>query len=279
MAGKKSSRKPSAGNHRHTLSLQKTEVVINVYDLLPVCTFTQSLTVASHSIGIPLTDPQPGKFSTILWALGSSLLHSGVGINGKEYAYGGHDKRGMTGVYWTKPKSEPPGGTFRCEVLQGFTLAPQDEIDAIIKKASEDFQGTSYNILNRNCNHFTSYLCEKLTGRSGPAWLNRAASIGIALPCVVPKEWIAPPDFETTEGELLDEDHDESTESSRMLRLQQHRHSFDDGERFNETDDDEWESDEERRNGGSGKGKAPVRDTSGRMVPPAERAPLPRGRG
>lgn len=35
MAGKKSAKRASRG-HRHTLSLQKTEVVINVYDLLPV---------------------------------------------------------------------------------------------------------------------------------------------------------------------------------------------------------------------------------------------------
>lgn len=49
--------------------------------------------------------------------------------------------------------------------------------------------GTSYNLLTKNCNHFTSYLCEKLTSRSAPSWLNRAASIGVALPCVVPREW------------------------------------------------------------------------------------------
>jgi len=170
MPPKKSSQsRHSASRHRHTLSLQKTEVMINVYDLLP-----------------------PGKFSTILWTIGSSLLHSGIVINGKEYAFGGHDKRGMTGVYWTKPNSEPPGGTFRCEVLQGFTLAPADEIESIIRAASEEFLGTSYNILTRNCNHFTSYMCEKLTGRPGPAWLNRAASIGIALPCVVPKSGSRP---------------------------------------------------------------------------------------
>jgi hypothetical protein len=36
MSSKKSSRKSSSGNHRSTLSLQKTEIIINVYDLLPV---------------------------------------------------------------------------------------------------------------------------------------------------------------------------------------------------------------------------------------------------
>ncbi|KAI9737310.1 MAG: hypothetical protein M1818_005843 [Claussenomyces sp. TS43310] len=255
MAPKKSSRKPSGQTHRSTLSLQKTEVVINVYDLLP-----------------------PGKFSSFLWTIGTSLLHSGVVINNKEYAFGGHDRHGMSGVYWTRPKTEPPGGTFKSEILQGFTLAPQDEIDAIIKEASEAFQGTAYNLLNKNCNHFTSYLCEKLTGRPGPSWLNRAASIGVALPCVVPKEWIAPPEYDTADGELLEEDdiHD-AHETSRMLRTFSHERRNVDGRRREDefTDEDEWDSEEERRHGGSGKGKALIRDSSGRVVPPSERAPRP----
>lgn len=180
----------------------------------------------------------------------------------------------MSGIYWTKPRTEPPGGTFRCEILHGFTLFSQAEIDTIIKEAAEDFQGTAYNLLSKNCNHFTSYLCEKLAGRPGPAWLNRAANIGVALPCVVPKEWIAPPDYETADGELLNNEDDED-ERSRMLRREsQERYRFHNTSR---QDDEAWDSEEERRRGGSGKGKAPIRDTSGRVVPAAERAPLSRG--
>ena len=92
-------------------------------------------------------------------------MHSGVVINGKEYAYGGHDRRGVTGVYWTRPRTEPPGGSFRTEILQGFTFATQAEIDAIVRHCSDEFQGPAYNLLTRNCNHFTSHLCQKLTGR------------------------------------------------------------------------------------------------------------------
>ncbi|KAL3427831.1 hypothetical protein PVAG01_01340 [Phlyctema vagabunda] len=260
MSSQKSSRK--ALGHRSTLSLQKTEIAINVYDLLP-----------------------PGRLASVLWTVGASLLHSAVVINHKEYAFGGHDKRGMTGVYWTKPRTEPPGGTFKCEILHGFTVSPQAEIDAIIKEASEAFQGTAYNLLSKNCNHFTAYLCEKLTGRPGPAWLNRAASIGVALPCVVPREWIAPPDFDTADGELLEDDDDGSHERSRMLHdtdTSHRRQSYEDElDLADMTDDevyDEWDSEEERRRGGNGKGKAPVKDTSGRTVPVSERAPLPRGR-
>ncbi|KAK3335485.1 PPPDE putative peptidase domain-containing protein [Cercophora scortea] len=246
------SQKP-ARSHRSTMSLQKTEIIINVYDLLP-----------------------PGRVSSTLWFLGTSLLHSGVVINGKEYAYGGHERRGLTGVYWTKPKTEPPGGTFKCEILHGFTLATQSEIDTIIRDTSEEFLGTAYNLLTKNCNHFTSHLCQRLTGRPGPAWLNRAASIGVALPCVVPRDWIEAPEYDTADGELLDDEDDNADESSRMLRSsseqprlvsQSELHSP--GQNLN------WDSDEERRRGGSGKGKgkAPARDSAGRTLPAAERAP------
>jgi hypothetical protein len=256
MPTRKHQKKPSR-THRSTLSLQKTEILINIYDLLP-----------------------PGRVSSLLWHMGTSLLHSGVVINGKEYAYGGHDRRGLTGVYWTKPRTEPPGGTFRCEYLHGFTLAPQNEIDAIIREASEEFLGTGYNLLTKNCNHFTSYLCERLTGKPAPGFLNRAASIGVALPCVVPREWIEVPDFETADGALLDEDEDEErhhhrrdSERARMLRSSEELPRLVGQE---ERDAElEWDSEEERRRGGSGKGKgkAPARDSAGRMLPPAERAP------
>jgi hypothetical protein len=99
----------SSGQHRSTLSLQRTEVTIHIYDLLP-----------------------PGKVSTVLWAIGSSLLHSGVVIGDREYAYGGHDRRDVTGVYWTKPGQEPPGGTFKQAILHGFSFRPAEELEAII---------------------------------------------------------------------------------------------------------------------------------------------------
>ncbi|KAI1329674.1 DUF862-domain-containing protein [Xylariaceae sp. FL0255] len=248
---KSTSSRSSRQSHRSTLSLTRTEIIINVYDLLP-----------------------PGRLSSILWTLGTGLLHSGVVINGKEYAYGGHDKPGETGVYWTSPKSEPPGGTFRTEILHGFTFATQTEIDAIIRRTSAEFDGSAYNLLSRNCNHFTSYLCQKLTGRPGPNWLNRAAGIGVALPCIVPRDWIEPPDFETADGELL-ESGDESDgyhddhEGSRMLRPEVRRVST-----ASSSAGSVDEGSEGRGNAAKGKNKGATRDSSGRRLPASERAPL-----
>ena len=269
---KKHNRKSSdkvASTRRSTSNVQKTEILINVYDLLPV-----SQDIWPHDDwNYAHRSNKPGKLSSTLWVLGSSLLHSGVVIRNREYAYGGHDRPGMSGVYWTRPRLEPPGGTFRLELLQGFTFRSEEEIESIIRDVSHKFQGTAYNLLTKNCNHFTSYLCEQLTSRSGPGWLNRAASIGVALPCVVPREWIAPPDHDTADGELLDEE--EEDERASMLRPEsRQQHDFHGGSL--QSDDDSWIADMDRRSGGSGKGKSSIRDTDGRTMPASERAPRPR---
>lgn len=193
----------------------------------------------------------------------------------REYAFGGHDRPGMSGAYWTRPGQEPPGGTFRCELLQGFTFRPDHEIESIIKEVSQKFQGTSYNLLSCNCNHFTSYLCEQLTNSAPPAWLNRAASIGVALPCVVPREWVTPPEYDTAEGELLEQDEDDEDERTSMLRQEQNQaHSFHGS--FMDDQPDNRSHDRGRGREVKGKGKSPTRDTNGRILPASEQAPLSR---
>lgn len=204
----------------------------------------------------------------MLWTIGTSLLHSGVVINGKEYAFGGHDQPGVTGVYWTKPKAEPPGGIFKCEILHGFTLASDAEIDAAIRSVSEEFLGTSYNLLTKNCNHFTSYLVKKLTGTPSPGWLNRAAAIGVAFPCVVPRAWVEPPDYDTADGALLDGDGETYDEGARMLRSSEETPRLVTGSLEY---DEGWDSDEESRIGSSNPRMS--RDSSGRKLPASERAP------
>jgi deubiquitinase DESI2 len=193
-----------------------------------------------------------------------SLLHSGVVVDGKEYAFGGHDQPGVSGVYWTKPKTEPPGGTFKCEILHGFTFAPQAEIDTIIRDVSDEFQGTVYNILTKNCNHFTSRLCHRLTGQAAPGWLNRAASVGVALPCVVPREWIEPPDYSQADGELVDGD-EYADEYSRMLDHGTVQERSDrGGGRAAPGEDRDMDTGFHGAGRGKGKSIAPVMDTSGR---------------
>ncbi|KAI4184111.1 MAG: hypothetical protein L6R41_004980 [Letrouitia leprolyta] len=244
--GRRKSIRRSFGSHRSSSSIQKSEVYINVYDLLP-----------------------PGRISSALWFLGSSLLHTGVVINSlsREYAFGGHTHPHVSGVYSTAPGQEPPGGTFRCSLLQGFTLRAPYEIDALIRDVSRAFPGPSYNLLTNNCNHFSSFLCEKLTGRPAPSWMNRAATIGVILPCIVPSEWIQPPDAGNAEGDLLMEEEEDENERTAMLRKKRRPKPRILQTKSGNQDAVTWER------SGSSRKVVRMTDTDGRTMPVSERAP------
>ncbi|KAK9324136.1 PPPDE putative peptidase domain-containing protein [Lipomyces orientalis] len=151
---------------------RRLRVIINVYDLL-----------------------QDSKFAPLMWTLGIGVYHSAVEIDGREYAYGGHEEHGISGIYYSKPKTPLPGGIVcKTSILHGYTSYSLAEVHAIISDLSSEYMGTSYNLLYKNCNHFTNSLLLRLTDRSAPAWLNRATFIGSALPCIIPQTYITPPE-------------------------------------------------------------------------------------
>ena len=48
-------------------------------------------------------------------------------------------------------------------------------------RRSRSFGPGTYNLVRRNCNHFSDALCQHLVGAPIPAWINRAAGLGAAL--------------------------------------------------------------------------------------------------
>lgn len=194
----------SSSSHRLSSQVPKTEVIINIYDLLP-----------------------PSCLSTALWPLGLSLLHTGVVLNDREYSYGAltyPTSPSKTGVFWNRPRLEPPGGTFRISILQGITYLSHPEIEAVVKSVSARFPAAQYNLLSNNCNHFTNHLVRTLTHREAPAWLNRASKLGKMMPCLVPSAWLDAMD-EDNEGIVEEEEEESGDESTGMLssRLSQQR--------------------------------------------------------
>merc|ERR1711981_1079385 len=119
-----------------------------------------------------------------------------------------------------------------------------------------------------------------------------------ALPCVVPRDWITPPEYEDVEGELLlDEEEREEfeyDERSRMMRRERERRSGSGREsrKASAAEEEEWGYEVERMgsSGESSRGRRErytdeehdepprlvrLKDAGGGNVPPAERAPLP----
>ncbi|CAG8577179.1 2913_t:CDS:10, partial [Paraglomus occultum] len=149
---------------------EETSVYLNVYDMLPGSAVT--------AVGY--------------W-MGFGVFHTGVEVLGVEYNFGGHDYD-ASGVFRMKPRLGPPNVTYKESIFMGYTKLNKEDVVKRMDELSKEWKGNSYNLLLRNCNHFTSEACRILVGKRAPGWINRAAKLGTLFPCVVPSGWIEPPE-------------------------------------------------------------------------------------
>ncbi|KAG9155999.1 hypothetical protein Leryth_012071 [Lithospermum erythrorhizon] len=103
---------------------------------------------------------------------GLGVYHSGV----QEYAFGAHETS-TTGIFEVEPK-QCPGFTFRKSILIGRTDMCPKEVRAFMENLAEEYSGNSYNLISKNCNHFCNDVCQRLSGKPIPKWVNRLARLG-----------------------------------------------------------------------------------------------------
>jgi hypothetical protein len=106
----------------------------------------------------------------LLKRIGLGLHHSGVQIGDQsEYEYG--DGYGITIV---EPKTAI-GATFSHSIELGTIKT--DVVSLLLREMYTEFTGDNYDILSRNCNHFTEQFVYKLTRVRVPKYINRVASL------------------------------------------------------------------------------------------------------
>ncbi|KAJ6927181.1 deSI-like protein [Populus alba x Populus x berolinensis] len=110
------------------------------------------------------------------WA-GFGIYHSGVEVYGVEYAFGAHDYP-SSGVFEVEPR-QCPGFKFRKSVFMGTTILDPKQVREFMELQSGNYNGDTYHLIAKNCNHFCEDTCYKLTGNRIPKWVNRLARIGI----------------------------------------------------------------------------------------------------
>lgn len=133
-----------------------SKVLLNVYDLSP-------------------------EHNAYLYHWGLGAYHSGVEINGVEYTFGSGG-----GVFEMTPKNAGPDAIFRESIDMGVYEGSSQEFESILNHLRIDFNGSSYNILTRNCNHFADKFLQLVVKKSAPAYVNRLASLGSAVSCLLP---------------------------------------------------------------------------------------------
>ncbi|EXC07295.1 hypothetical protein L484_021202 [Morus notabilis] len=120
----------------------------------------------------------------VYWA-GLGIFHSGVEVHGVEYAFGAHDYP-TSGVFEVEPR-QCPGFKFRKSIFIGTTCLDPIQVREFMERQSTRYNGDTYHLIVKNCNHFCKDLCYKLTGKSIPKWVNRLAKIGSLCNCILPE--------------------------------------------------------------------------------------------
>ena len=126
-----------------------------------------------------------GGASLLLSAVGGGgVYHSGVEINGVEYAFG--DKSGV----WTQPPTQlpPTFGTpatyVRAEECGAARLKPA-QLRAIMRRLKNEWPATRHQLVTCNCNHFSAAVCAALGAAPPPSYLNQLANTGAAAASMV----------------------------------------------------------------------------------------------
>ncbi|KAL2249708.1 deSI-like protein At4g17486 [Sesamum indicum] len=138
---------------------KSTPVYLNVYDLTPVNGY-------------------------VYWA-GLGIFHSGVEVHGVEYAFGAHDYP-SSGVFEVEPR-QCPGFKFRKSIFIGTTTLDATQVREFMERQASNYNGDTYHLIVKNCNHFCKDICYKLTGKRTPKWVNRLAKLGSMFNCVLPE--------------------------------------------------------------------------------------------
>ena len=87
-------------------------------------------------------------------------------MNGIEYAFGGHDVPGRTGVWTQRPGHLPSdanipgqqqgqhGPKFHSAHDIGTALMTPSHLRQLVRRLEREWPGQSYHLIQRNCNHF-----------------------------------------------------------------------------------------------------------------------------
>ncbi|KAL6504676.1 hypothetical protein OROHE_023434 [Orobanche hederae] len=120
----------------------------------------------------------------VYWA-GLGIFHSGVEVHGVEYAFGAHDFP-TSGVFEVEPR-QCPGFQFRKSIFVGTTSLNAGQVREFMERQAARYNGDTYHLIVKNCNHFCKDICYKLTGKRIPKWVNRLAKLGSVFSFVLPE--------------------------------------------------------------------------------------------
>jgi len=117
-----------------------------------------------------------------LYPFGLGVYHTGVEICGKEWSYGGNPEYAGTGVFHQLPRQIQD---FRETIYLGTANLTQKQYTDIQLQIFNEFIANEYDMLTKNCNHFSDRFARLLLGVGIPLWCNRLAHVGKICGCCI----------------------------------------------------------------------------------------------
>jgi len=124
--------------------------------------------------------------------LGIGAYHTGIEVNNIEYGYG-YSTQEEGGVFCCEP-GMLEGPSLKTRYLLGKTYKSFLEVQLITEQLSEEFRGADYNLLTKNCNHFSEALAKRLVGKGIPSYCNRGANLMQCFSCLLPFKFLQEPE-------------------------------------------------------------------------------------
>eukprot|EP00930_Biecheleria_cincta_P088733 TRINITY_DN77990_c0_g1_i1.p1 TRINITY_DN77990_c0_g1~~TRINITY_DN77990_c0_g1_i1.p1 ORF type:complete len:302 (-),score=47.11 TRINITY_DN77990_c0_g1_i1:14-880(-) len=114
----------------------------------------------------------------IFRVMGTGAFHAAVEVYGQEWSFG-YTPDG-SGVF-----SCPPRGctahSYREPVPMAETDMSEREVQALLVQLADEWPGKDYDLLRKNCCHFSDEFCRRLGVGSVPAWVTNLAGAGATL--------------------------------------------------------------------------------------------------
>lgn len=104
-------------------------------------------------------------------------FHTGVEVYGREWCFGMTFDDFSTGITSNAP-AQNPDHTFRETLSMGYTSLSPREVAQLLDGMKHEWKGKNYNVLSKNCHHFSDAFSAELGVAKLPAWINTLASTG-----------------------------------------------------------------------------------------------------
>jgi len=114
--------------------------------------------------------------NTLLRAVGTGAFHTGVELYGKEWSFG-FTNDGSSGIFSCPPRSCKTH-RYREAVPMGETPMSQMEVEDLLMQLASDWRGGHYDVLRRNCTHFSEEFCRRLGVGPLPHWVGNIVLAG-----------------------------------------------------------------------------------------------------